>query len=287
MKLQAFLLIIALVVTNLDVKYAQEISYFKLVTKECSTKCKSGYLKLFDSCTFNFEISFKETLPDVSSLNFELMEDSSNIYNHILTLDMKSDCEGYKENSDVYCTELDMNVFRITIKAKELSRYSEANVRVYITTPNKPNIFGDIQKFPRFYDSTDAIGRLRVNGMSIPSEMYCNATIKGNKLNINFDCTSPAIPCWIQIKINENIVVEEIENQVVWNETFKSSLALNLSIKFSACRLDGNSNYINCLFQSEFLHSEVDNSSKTPMILGISITVCVLCILFVVFMVYW
>ncbi|CAL1541512.1 unnamed protein product [Lymnaea stagnalis] len=287
MKMPIFFLMIVVVGTTVDMMHAQEISYFKLGSEKCSTKCKRGYLKIFDSCSFNFDVSFKETLPDLSSLHFELMEASSNIYTHLLTLDMKSDCEGYKENADVYCTEINMNVFSITIKANELSRYSEAKIRAYIKAPNKPNVVSGVQEFPKFYDTTDASGQLKINGIHMATGSNCNTTIAGKYLTIEFQCISQAKPCMIQLIINENVELQEEENHIAYEHIFESSQEVNVTIQFSACILEHFYNNMSCTIKTDENVIDDNNNNKIIAIVASTISIIVIISVGVILFICW
>ncbi|CAL1541503.1 unnamed protein product, partial [Lymnaea stagnalis] len=190
-----------------------EISLTKFTQHECSTQCKSGLVLSRDTCQLTSTIIFENVVPNQTTLVY--FENMGHKLPTIFSLNIPTECKGFKENADHYCTKVEEMIYKVTIIVRALPRFSKAKIRGYITTSNGSRIYSDAQTLPEMYDTKDTSGHLRVNGLNMTTDS-CNATVYDNNFNFEFDCYSRAKPCIIEIMANDLTVVNQSENHAVF-----------------------------------------------------------------------
>ncbi|CAL1532946.1 unnamed protein product [Lymnaea stagnalis] len=272
--------------TVLDFFAAQEITKFLKGQTQCSTKCKSGYLITSDTCVFNYEISFKEALPETSSLILEIREAHIEVFNPLITLNVMTDCTGFSKDADFYCTEIDSNVYIITINANELSRYSQAEIRAYTVIVNQKNVYSDILAFPQIFDPLNFNGHLKINGKNMSTD-FCNTTIDVRDLTLEFDCVSAAKPCVIEMQVNGDTVVKQSENHAFFQGKYENGKDVLVTIKYSACRLDGKFITISCSVFTGLIQSTPKDNSNNDIAIGVTVPLaCIFLVATISFLIY-
>ncbi|CAL1541498.1 unnamed protein product, partial [Lymnaea stagnalis] len=223
--------------------HAQVLHLHKFSQENCYSNCDKGLIKDVDYCHTFVTLQFSDTIPDTNLVYFEVIGDVSQ---NLFSIDIPSECAGYKKNAKYYCTQVDNNYFNITVILYAQQKFSKAKFRSYLTTPNGRRIESGILTFPETQDTSNATALLQINDVNISTTENCSTTIDQHDLNLKIDCSSDLTPCFIEIKLNDSVVYKKRGNHGVYSKSLESKEELFINISYAACSLERNFKSITC-----------------------------------------
>ncbi|CAL1541501.1 unnamed protein product [Lymnaea stagnalis] len=264
---------------------AQEVQFYTLNQEHCQTKCTHGLINNLDSCQLDLKIQFYEFVPNSTLFYFEDIDDQSQ---NIFSLDIPSECIGYKHKANNYCTQINKTAFNVTVIVPAQPKFSNVKLRGYLKTSNGDRIESKLFTFPEIHDSTNVTGKLLINEEITSTIEDCSMTIKKNDLILEFDCFGTVTPCLIVIQVNGSIVNTTSGNLIVYRRTLENREELFINISFAACSMERDFKSITCIIKqdSEEYLKEISTSDDAIILAIASCSILAIILIAVIVYIY-
>lgn len=233
--------------------YGQDIKLLGLEYKQSVTKCASGFLNYVDKLVYKSIINFTRPSNEYIFSTFFIKERTDNDFKMLFTIHPFSDCMKRKD-LDYYCEKDGENIFIVFFTLRAQPNYNGAVMKAIMFDIDSKEIKSDLLILPETYDVRNVTSEIiKINEVRYNID-DCRANISHNDLKLEFGCSSPATPCAIEILTDNSQLIERFNNSAVLRTTLNPQQIINVTLKYGACRLDGNHNNITCIIQANTVH---------------------------------
>ncbi|CAL1545064.1 unnamed protein product [Lymnaea stagnalis] len=210
----------------------------------CETECNNGFLVSTDTCIYSCLVNLNYGYPKDAYVSILVQSKVKTSAEEIFSLEPFSDCRRYKKNSINKCAEIEANIFNISVLINAKLDYNAAEITCKMHIPGQEQSYRKVLNFPKIIDSKNGTGKLKINGYLLNENHIIS--INGSNLTVEFDCSSEASPCVIEILTNDSYPLIRSSNSIKYIMNINAGKYLHLMVKYAACKLEEQYNTINC-----------------------------------------